>query len=367
VVGGHRKKGSLVISTRNLALGSVLAATVCFCGAAFFRVHASSPQKLAPSPSGYRLSKKLILGGEGGWDYLTFDSHRRRVFISRGTHTLVVDAMGKKVGDIPNTLGVHGIALAPELNRGFTSNGRSNSVTMFELNSLKTIREINAKGENPDAILYDSASRRVFTFNGRSHDASVINATTGEVIGNIPLDGKPEFAQADGAGHVFVNIEDKSELSEIDSNTLKVLNTWPLAPCEEPSGLAFDVAHKRLFAGCGNRMMAVVDADSGKVVTTIPIGDGVDANAFDPETGFVFASCGEGTLTVAHQDTPDKYTVVENVPTQKGARTMTLDPKTHAVYLVTAGFGPPPAPTAADPHPRPAILTDSFTLLIFTK
>ena len=174
-----------------------------------------------------------------------------------------------------------------------------------------------------------SASRRVFTFNGRSHDATAIDAKTGEIAGNIPLDGKPEFPQADGAGHIFVNIEDKSEISEIDSNTLKVLSTWPLAPCEEPSGLAFDVAHKRLFAGCGNRMMAVVDAESGKVVTTIPIGDGVDANAFDPETGFVFASCGEGTLTVAHEDTPDKYTVVENVATQKGARTMTLDPKTH--------------------------------------
>ena len=346
--------------------GAVAAAIICAFSIASFGAHSSSPQS-APPPSGYHLAKKLNLGGEGGWDYLTFDSRKRRVFISRGTHTLVVDADGKKVGDIPNTQGVHGIALAPEFNRGFTSNGRANTVTIFELGNLKTIREIDVKGQNPDAILYDPASRRVFTFNGRSHDATAIDAKTGEIAGNIPLAGKPEFAQADGAGHIFVNIEDKSEISEIDSRDLKVVNTWALAPCQEPSGLAFDVAHKRLFAGCGNRMMAVVDSDSGKVVTTIPIGDGVDANAFDPETGFVFASCGEGTVTVAHQDSPDKYTVVENVPTQKGARTMTLDPKTHTVYLVTAGFGPPPAPTKDDPNPRPAILPDSFTLLIFTR
>jgi len=346
--------------------GAVAAAIICAFSIASFGAHSSSPQS-APPPSGYHLAKKLNLGGEGGWDYLTFDSRKRRVFISRGTHTLVVDAEGKKLGDIPNTQGVHGIALAQDLNRGFTSNGRANTVTIFELGNLKTIREIDVKGQNPDAILYDPASRRVFTFNGRSHDATAIDAKTGEIAGNIPLAGKPEFAQADGAGHIFVNIEDKSEISEIDSHDLKVVNTWPLAPCQEPSGLAFDVAHKRLFAGCGNRMMAVVDSDSGKVVTTIPIGDGVDANAFDPETGFVFASCGEGTLTVARQDSPDKYTVVENVPTQKGARTMTLDPKTHTVYLVTAGFGPPSAPTKDDPNPRPATLPDSFTLLIFTR
>jgi DNA-binding beta-propeller fold protein YncE len=356
-----------VSRTRNLLLGFLIAAVICICAAASFRAHASSLQKVVPSPSGYRLTKKLILGGEGGWDYLAFDSRHRRVFISRGTHTLVVDAAGKKVGDIPKTQAVHGIALAPELNRGFTSNGGANTVTMFDLSSLKTIRELDVKGQNPDAILYDPASRRVFTFNGRSHDATAIDAKTGEIAGNIPLDGKPEFARTDGAGHVFVNIEDKSEISEIDSHALKVVNTWPLAPCQEPSGLAFDVAHKRLFAGCNNRMMAVVDSDTGKVVTTIPIGDGVDANAFDPGTGFVFASCGEGTLTVAHQDSPDNYTVVENAPTQKGARTMALDPKTHTVYLVTAGFGPPPAPTPDNPNPRPAILPDSFTLLIFTK
>lgn len=351
--------------TRNqkLSCGFIALALICFCATLSFSGGAAA----VPQASGYRLAKKIDLGGEGGWDYLTFDSHRRRVFISRATHTLVVNAEGKKLGDIPNTQGVHGIALAFELNRGFTSNGKANSVTIFNLESLRTLREVSVNGKNPDAILYDPASHRVFTFNGGSHDATAIDAKTGEIAGNIPLDGKPEFAQADGSGHIYVNIEDKSEISEIDSNALKVLNTWPLAPCQEPSGLAFDVAHKRLFAGCHNRMMAVVDADSGKVVTTIPIGDGVDANAFDPELSFVFASCGEGTMTVAHQDSPDKYSAVENVPTQTGARTMALDPKTHTVYLVTAGFGPPPAPTPDNPHPRPAILPDSFTLLIFKR
>lgn len=347
---------------RTFILPGVSAAIICACAAVSFRASAAAPQA-----AGYHPAKKITLGGEGGWDYLAFDPHGRRVFISRGTHTMVVDAEGKKLGDIPNTQGVHGIALAQEFNHGFTSNGRANTVTMFALNSLKTIREISVNGQNPDAILYDAASHRVFTFNGRSHDATAIDAKTGEVAGNIPLAGKPEFAQADGAGHIFVNIEDKSELSEIDSNALKVINTWPLAPCQEPSGLAFDIAHKRLFAGCDNRMMAVVDSENGKVITTIPIGDGVDANAFDPETGLIFASCGEGTLTVAHEDSPDKYTVLENMPTQKGARTMTLDPKTHAIYLVTAGFGPAPAPTPGDEHPRPAQLPDSFTLLIFSR
>lgn len=352
-----------MITKRTLILETVSAGLVRLLIAAFFSCGAAA----APQASGYHPAKKITLGGDGGWDYLTFDPHGHRVFISRGTHTMVVDAEGKKLGDIPNTQGVHGIALAQEFNHGFTSNGRANTVTMFELDSLKTIREFSVNGQNPDAILYDPASHRVFTFNGRSRDVTAIDAKTGEVAGNIPLAGKPEVAQADGAGHIFVNIEDKNELSEIDSNSLKVMNTWPLAPCQEPSGLAFDVAHKRLFAGCDNRMMAVVDTESGKVVTTIPIGDGVDANVFDPETGFVFASCGEGTMTVAHEDSPDKYTLVENVATQRGARTMTIDLKTHTVYLVTSGFGPPPAPTTENPHPRPAQLPDSFTLLIFTR
>jgi DNA-binding beta-propeller fold protein YncE len=327
----------------------------------------------APQGSGYHLSKKVVLGGEGGWDYLYADPATHRVFISRGQHTMVVDPDGKVLGDIPNTKGVHGIAIAAEFDRGFTSNGQGNSVTIFDLKTLATISELPIAGQNPDAIYYDSFSKRVFTFNGRPNDATAIDAKTGTVAGTIPFGGKPETAQGDGAGHIFVNIEDKSQIIEFDSATLKILNTWPLAPCEEPSGLAFDVAHKRLFAGCGNKMMAVVDATNGKVVATVPIGDGVDANGFDPATGFAFASCGDGTLTVAHEDTPDKYTVVETVKTMPRARTMTIDPGTHNVFTVTADFAPPPAPAAGTPPPpggrggRAQMVPGSFTLLIYTR
>ncbi len=321
----------------------------------------------APEGSGYKLEKKVTIGGEGGWDYLYFDAASKRVFISRGTHTMVTDADGKVLGDILNTLGVHGVALATEFNRGFTSNGRANSVTIFDLQTLEPITEVKIEGQNPDAILYDAASKRIFTFNGRSNDATAIDAKTGTIAGTVPLGGRPETGQADGAGKVYVNVEDKSQIVEFDAKTLKVLNTWSLTPCEEPSGLAFDVRHKRLFAGCHNKMMAVVDASSGKVVATVPIGTGVDANAFDPGTGFAFASCGDGTMTVAHEDAADKYTVVENVATQRGARTMTLDPKTHRVYLVTAEFGPAPALTAENPRPRPPMVPGSFTLLIFGR
>lgn len=322
---------------------------------------------MAQAPSRYHLVRKVILGGEGGWDYLTLDPSSRRLFISRGTHVMVVDAdSGKIVGDIPETAGVHGVALAPEFGRGFTSNGRSNSVTIFELKTLKAIATVET-GQNPDAILYDAATKRVFTFNGRSGDATAIDAAKGSVAGTIALGGKPEFAVADGTGRVYVNIEDKSEVAALDSRALSLLSRWPLAPCEEPTGMAMDRAHQRLFIGCSNQKMAVVDTRSGRVVTTVPIGGGVDGNRFDAETGFVFSSNGDGTLTVAHEDSPDAYTVIENVATQRGARTMELDPKTHAVYLVTADFGPPPAPSPENPRPRPAVVPGSFTLLVYGR
>jgi YVTN family beta-propeller protein len=328
----------------------------------------SSFASAAPGASGYHLLKKIPLGGEGGWDYLTFDSHTRKLFISRGTKVVVlgVDA-GKVAGEIPNTDGVHGIALAPDLNRGFTSNGRANTVTIFDLKTLAVIATVPA-GTNPDAIVYDASSKRVFTMNGRSSNATAIDAATGNVAGTIALDGKPEFAVADGDGRVYVNIEDKSEMQAIDSKKLAVTATWKVAPCEEPSGLAMDAAHRRLFAGCGNKMMAVVDADSGKIIATPAIGDGVDANAFDPGTGLAFASNGQSaTLTVVHEDAPDTFTVVEDVATQRGARTMALDPKSHEVYLVTADFGARPAATADNPRPRPAIVPDSFVVLVFGR
>jgi DNA-binding beta-propeller fold protein YncE len=219
-------------------------------------------------------------------------------------------------------------------------------------------------GENPDAILYDPATKRVFTFNGRSHDSSAIDAATGKVLGTIPLDGKPEFAASDAKGEIFVNIEDKSELVAIDPNKLEVKAKWPLAPCTEPSGLSIDRKHRRLFVGCDNKMMAVVDADSGKVLATPAIGEGVDATAFDDETGLAFASCGEGVLTVVKEEAPGKFDVAEIVKTQRGARTMALDSKTHNAYTVTASFGERPAATADNPHPRPAILPDSFVVLV---
>lgn len=323
---------------------------------------------LAAAAPGYHAINTYKAGGEGGWDYLTVDASARRLYISRGTHVIVLDTdSGKNVGDIPDTPGVHGIALAPELGKGFTSNGREGTVTVFDIKTLAPIGSKAKVGDNPDAILYDPATKRVFTFNGRSQDSTAIDASSGKVLGTIKLDGKPEFAASDAKGEIFVNIEDKSELVAIDPNKLEVKAKWPLAPCTEPSGLSIDRKNRRLFVGCDNKMMAVVDADSGKVLATPVIGEGVDATAFDEETGLAFASCGEGVLTVVKEESPDKFSVAENVTTQPGARTMALDAKTHNVFTVTAKFGPPPAPTADNPHPRRTILPDSFVVLVFGK
>ena len=323
---------------------------------------------LAFSPAKYEVKQKYVLGGDGGWDYLTFDPAGKRLFISRGTHVMVVDpAKGSVIGDIPDTTGVHGIALAQELGKGFTSNGRDNSVTVFDLKTLKTTNKIKIEAENPDAILYDSASQRVFTFNGRSKNATVIDAAKDTVVETIPLDGKPEFAAADGKGMVFVNIEDKGEITQIDAKNAKVVKSWPLTGCEEPSGLAIDQKNHRLFSGCGNKVMAVSDAENGKVITTAPIGEGVDANAFDAETQLAFSSNGrDGTLTVVHEDSPDKFTVVENAPTAKYARTMALDTTNHDVYLVTAEIEEQP-PAKEGERPRRSMKPGTFTLLVVSQ
>jgi DNA-binding beta-propeller fold protein YncE len=323
----------------------------------------------APQASGYKLTKKVVLGGDTSWDYLLADAATHRIFISHGNHTVVTDTDGKVLGDILNTAGVHGIALAPEFNRGFTSNGQANSVTVFDLKTLATITEIKIQGQNPDAIIYDPVSKRVFTFNGRSNDATAIDAKTGDIAGTVPLGGKPETAQVDGAGRLYVNIEDKNQLIEMDTKKLAVLNTWSIAPCESPSGQAIDVAHKRTFIGCDN-MMAMVDITNGKVVASVAIGRGVDANGFDPGTGFAFASTGDGFLTVAHEDSPDKLTLVENVPTAARARTMTLDTSSHTVYSVTAEYGPPAAPPAGAPPGRGGrapMVPGTFSLLIISR
>lgn len=327
----------------------------------------SDAKLISGGPSGYHLTKKTILGGEGGWDYLTVDSKARRVYISHATHVVVVDAdTGAVVGDIPNTNGVHGIAIVSDMDKGFTSNGRDNAVTVFDLKTLKVLANVLV-GKNPDAIIYDSFSKRVFAFNGASHDTTAIDVKTNSVVGTIALGGKPEFAVADEKGHVYVNIEDKSEIVQFDPIKLTVENHWSIAPGEEPSGLAMDRKHRRLFSVCGNKLMTVVNADNGKLITTLPIGSGTDAAAFDPETGFAFSSNGEGTLTVIHEDSPEKFTVVENVPTQVRARTMALDNKTHQVFLVSAEFGPVPAATAQQPRPRAAMVPGTFTLLILSR
>ena len=323
----------------------------------------------AAESSGYHLMKTVRIGGDGSWDYITADAESHRLYISHATKVEIWDTTSyQKLGEIPDTQGVHGIALAPQLGRGFTSNGHENAVTIFDLKTLSTIQKVKVTGENPDAIVFDPASGRVFTFNGRSKNATAIDATSGKVAGTIPLDGKPEFAVADGGGKVFVNIENKSELTALDSKQLKVLSTHSLAPCDEPSGLAMDREHRRLFSGCDNKLMTVTDADSGKVITTLPIGEGVDANAFDPVAQFAFSSNGaDGTLTVVHEDSPSKFHVVENIKTAKGARTMARDGETHQVFLVTASFGQRPAPSADNPHTRPTIVPGSFELLVFGR
>jgi len=319
---------------------------------------------VAASAPGYHLVSTWKLGGEGGWDYLKADSDARRLYIARATRVIVIDLdSGKPVGEIPDTPGVHGIALAPEFGEGFTSNGRENTVSVFDLKTMKTRNKIKV-GTRPDAIWYDPATKRVFTFNAGSQDATAIDAAKGEVVGTIPLGGKPEFAASDGKGEVFVNLEDKNQLFALDASKLTVKERWSLPGCDEPSGLSMDQKSRRLFVGCGNKVMPIVNADNGQVVATLPIGDGVDATAFDAGTGLAFASCGEGVLTVVREDSSGKFSVAENVKTERGARTMAVDERTHRVYTVTAQFGPPPAPTADQPHPRPTILPDSFVVLV---
>lgn len=341
-----------------LCLAGVAAATLPLCTV-------MTAVQAAPTGSGapYHVIRKLPVGGDGGWDYLMVDSAARRLYLSRGTHVMVVNAdSGRVVGDIPDTTGVHGIAVDRKSGRGFTSNGRADSVTIFDLKTLKKIGSAPT-GQNPDAICFDPATRRVFTFNGRSNNSTVIDAVTGKVLGTIELPGKPEFAVADGRGHVYDNIEDKSEVVDINARTMKVEHTWPIAPGEEPSGMAFDPKSRRIFSVCSNQKMTVLDADTGRVVATPTIGSGPDAAGFDPAAGLVFSSNGEdGTLTVLREIRPDRYETVATVPTQAGARTMALDAKTHHVFTVTA-TPQEPAPGAPPAGRRRAYAPGSFTII----
>ena len=321
----------------------------------------------ATDAAGYSVQHRYALGGDTGWDYLALDPAARRLYVSHGDSVVVLDAdNGQRIGSIDGLSGVHGIALAPAMHRGWISNGKSNAVTVFDTGTLKTTATIKVSGQNPDAILYDPASQRVFTFNGRSSNASAIDANSGKVVATIALPGKPEFAVSDGAGHVYVNIEDKSELVDLDPKSGTLRATWSLAPGESPSGLALDNAHHRLFAVCDNQQLIVLDAQSGKRVASVPIGNGPDAAAFDPTRGLVFSSNGQsGTLSVIHEDDPDHYRVVATVPTQTTARTMALDPKTGNVYLSAAQFGP--HTEQGGPHKRPPIVPGSFTVLVVGK
>jgi YVTN family beta-propeller protein len=310
--------------------------------------------------SNYKLANKIHIGGDGGWDYLTVDEENGRIFVSHSTVAQVIDIRtGQLVGTIPDTKGIHGIALANDLNKGFTSNGRDSSLTVFNLKTLEVITKIKVTGQNPDAILYDSFSKRVFTGNGRSASFSVIDAANDKEIAVIPLEGKPEAIVTDGKGRIYVNIEDKSLISVIDAGTLKVINSWPINPGEEPSGLALDNQTHLLFSVCSNKLMVVIDAITGKVVTTLPIGSGCDGAAFDPMYKRVYSSNGEGTMTVVQEGDHNTFKVLETVQTQPGAKTITINRTSHHLYLSTAEYES--APSAG--NRRPPVKPDSFTIL----
>jgi DNA-binding beta-propeller fold protein YncE len=314
----------------------------------------------AAAQKSYKLADRANLAGEGGWDYLTYDGDGSRLFITRGSHVMVVDAKTlKATDDITGLSGVHGVALAPELGRGFITSGGDDMLVIFDLKTLKVLDKVKVGGR-PDAILYDASAKRVYTFNAKTQDSTVVDAAFGKVVGTVPLAGKPETGVTDGKGNVYVNIEDRSEIVRIDTAKLTVAEHYPMAGCDEPSALALDTEHRRLFAGCASKIMAVVDPDVGKLVTTVDIGGGVDAGAFNPKTQQIFMSCGEGVLTVIHEDSPDKYSIVQRVRTVRGARTMALDAASNTVYTVTAQFDPTPLP----PGQRRKIIPDTFELLV---
>lgn len=327
--------------------------------------HVRAILALPAGASGYHLLKTVPLPGDTGWDYLKFDSSTHRLFITHGTHVVVVDVeSGKVVGDIGGMQGIHGVVLAPEFNRGFVTDGRAAKVWIFDLKTLQVTGSAPA-APDADGEVYDPASKRVFTMNGDSKSSTVIDAKTGNVLGTIDLGGSPEFPVADGQGHVYANIESTSEIVEIDSNSMKITHRWPLAPGESPSGLAIDAEHHILFSGCHNKLMVMMDAATGKILGSAPIGQGVDATRFDSGTQYAFASTGDGNITVIHEDSPTQFSVVENIPTERGARTMALDPATHNLFTVTAQIERIPNPP---PHTRPfRMVPNTFHLLIYGK
>ena len=336
----------------------------CFLLTAAFSLASAA---LSGATDSYRLLKEIPVGGDGGWDYLTVDSPGRRLYVSHTSVVVVIDLdKNAVVGEIADTPGVHGIALAPDLQRGFTTNGRENKSSVVDLATLKTLSKIET-GQNPDGMIYVPGRQEVYVFNGRGQSATVIDAKAGKAVATIPLGGKPEFAAVDvKAGRVYNNIEDTNEVVVIDTKSRTAVARWPIAPGEGASGMAFDVAHHRLFLGCSNNLMVMLDSTNGKVVATVPIGAGVDANAFDPGTQLAFASCGgDGTVTIARMDSPDKLTVVQTLKTEPRARTIALDPKTHRIYLGSAKYEAPATQPPAGQRSRPQIVPGSFKVLVY--
>ena len=331
-----------------------IAAGALVLGAAAAPVHAQT----------YHVTRTVTLGGDGGWDYIALDTAGHRLFIARQDRVMVVDpAAGTLLAEIPGLNRAHGVAFDYAAGHGFATSGADSTVTMFDLKDLRVLGRTVAAVDD-DGILYDPATQRIFTMNGDAGTATAIDPVSGRRIGAVDLGGKPEFGVSAGDGMLYVNLEDKSEVAEVDARSLKVTRHWSIAPCQSPSGLAIDRQNHRLFSGCRNSLMGVSDAQAGRLVTTVPIGRGVDACRFDAGSRLAFASNGDGTLTVIHEDAPDKYTVVANVTTKPGARTMELDEATHRLYTVSADFGPAPAPTPERPRTRPPVLPGTFALLV---
>jgi DNA-binding beta-propeller fold protein YncE len=321
---------------------------------------ASATLQTAPA---YKITQTFTLGGDGGWDYIVPEPASHRLFIGRQNRVMVVDEnSGMLLGEVTGLRGAHGTAIVPATGHGFATSGTDGSVVMFDLKTLKELGRI-AAAEDADAIIYDGASNRVFTFNGDAHSSTVIDPQAGKLVTSIELGGKPEYGVSAGTGKVFVNLTDISEIVEIDARAATVLRRWPTAPCRQPVAMAIDTAHHRLFSGCRNGVMAISDFETAKVVATAPIGSGVDGAGFDPAAGDAFASNADGTLTVIHQDAPDRYHVSQTLPTAPAARNMGLDPANHKIFVVSARFGPPPATTRG----RGPVLPGSFALMVIER
>ncbi len=337
---------------------TILTSVICLCIAG---------NLYAQSPMNYHLIKKTVVGGEGGWDYLLADADGGRLYVSHGNQVEVLDLKShEKLGVISPTPGVHGIAVVPGTSVGYSTNGRPNTATMFDVKTMKATKEIPT-GKKPDAIMYDAFSKRVFIFNNEGSSATVLDAPTGNVVGTVDLGGAPEAAVSDDQGTVFVNLEDKNQVAVFDAKTLAVKHHWSLGTGEEPTGLAFDKVHHRLFSTCHNKEMVVLDSQTGKMLATVPIGSGVDGAVFDTSTGSAISSNGEGSLTVVKETKPGTFEAVQTVATQRGARTITIDPISHHIFVTTAEYGPAPAATTENPRPRPSVVPGSFTVLEYSK